>query len=223
MAREEFLLGVACTASPCSSDGLGDRLLGVPFGSMSKMPSTCPSLCGVGPRPLRIKAGVGCSSLTGESIGGCSCVLSSDLKALPRGVVVAAFGARSLSVFSGTSRMRELFFGVSTGAGLAYSGYLRELKRLYLAAIAALLLMSSREGLRPLSSLKVFSQTLSSSRKVLVSVAASVDMFYVWYCVVEMRVLGLVAREFRRETRSQIDLHHETHALPKHGARMWGR
>lgn len=119
-------------------------------------------------------------------MGGCDCVLSSDLKALPRGVVVAAFGARSLSALSGTSRLRELFFGVSTGAGLAYSGYLRELKRLYLAAIAALLLMSSREGLRPLSSLKVFSQLFSSSRKILVSVVTSVDMLDVWYCVVEM-------------------------------------
>ena len=184
MARVEFLLGVACTESPCSSDGLDDRLLGVPFGSMSNIPSTCPSLCGVGPRPLRIKAGVGCSSLTGESMGGCNCALSSDLKALPRGVVVAAFGARSLSALSGTSRLRELFFGVSIGC-LLYSGYLRELKRLYLAAIAALLLMSSREGLRPLSCLKVFSQILSSSRKMLVSVATS-DMLDVRYCQVEM-------------------------------------
>lgn len=219
MAREEFLLGVACTASPCSSEGLGDRLLGVPLGSMSKMPSTWPSLCGVGPRPLRIKAGVGCSSLIGESVGGCNCALSSDLKALPRGVVVAALGARSLSALSGTSRLRELFFGVSTGGGLVYSGYLRELKRLYLAAIAALLLMSSREGLRPLSNLKVFSQLFSSSRKMFVSVATSVDMLYVWYYELEMEVLGLVAREFRRETRSQIDLHHETHALHK----TWSR
>lgn len=200
MAREEFLLGVACTASPCSSDGLGDRLLGVPLGNMSKMPSTWPSLCGVGPRPLRMNAGVGCSSLTGESMGGCNCALSSDLKALPRGVVVAAFGARSLSALSGTSRLRVFFFGVSTGASLVYSGYLRELKRLYLAAIAALLLMSSREGLRPLSSLNVFSQLFSSSRKILVSVATSVDMLYIWYYELEMEVLGLVAREFRRET-----------------------
>lgn len=181
MARVEFLLGVACTASPCSSDGLGDRLLGVPLGSMSKMPSTWPSLCGVGPRPLRMKAGVGCSSLTGESMGACNGALSSDLKALPLGVVVAAFGARSLSALSGTSRLREFFFGVSTG-GLAYSGHLRELKRLYLAAIAALLLMSSRDGLRPLSSLNVFSQLFSSSRKMLVSVVTSVDMLRVWYC-----------------------------------------
>lgn len=119
-----------------------------------------------------MKAGVGCSSLTGESMACCCGALSSDLKALPRGVVVAAFGGRSLSALSGTSRLREPFFGVSTG-GLVYSGYLRELKRLYLAAIAALLLMSSREGLRPLFSLKVFSQLFSSSRRVLVSVATS--------------------------------------------------
>jgi len=171
-ARDEFLLGVACMASPCSSDGLGDRLLGVPFGNMSKMPSTWPSLCGVGPRPLRMKAGVGCSSLTGDSMGGCGCVLSSDLKALPRGVVVAAFGARSLSALSGMSRLRELFFGVSMGC-LTHSRYLRELKRLYFAAIAALLLMSSRDGLQPLSILNVFSQLLSSSRKMSVSVATS--------------------------------------------------
>lgn len=122
-----------------------------------------------------MKAGVGCSSRTGESMGGCGCVLSSVLETFPRGVVVAAFGARSLSAFSGMSRLRELFFGVSIGR-LAGSGHLRELKRLYLAAMAALLLMSSREGLRPsFSSLNLFSQLLSSSRSELVS-SSSTDM-----------------------------------------------
>lgn len=124
-----------------------------------------------------MNAGVGCSSPTGERMAGCE--LSSDLKAFPRGVVVEAFGARSRSVFSGMSRLRELFLGVSIGC-LTGSGHLRELKRLYLAAIAALLLMSSREGLRPsFSSLKLFSQLLSSSRKMVVSVATA-DMFGLW-------------------------------------------
>jgi hypothetical protein len=36
--------------------------------------------------------------------------------------------------------------------------------------------------LRPLSSLNVFSQLFSSSRKMLVSVVTSVDMLRVWYC-----------------------------------------
>jgi hypothetical protein len=107
------------------------------------------------------------------------CELSSDLKAFPRGVVVAALGARSLSALSGMSRLRELFFGVSIGC-LTGSGCLRELKSLYLAAIVAWLLMSSRVGLRPpFSSLKVFSQLLSSSRRRIVSVATS-DMFGLW-------------------------------------------
>lgn len=151
--REVLLLGVAHTASPCSSVGLGDRLLGVPFGSMSNMPSTWPSLWGVGPRPLRMKAGVGCSSFTGERMGCCTSVLSSVLNAFPRGVVVAAFGARSLSALSGMVCLREPFLGVSTGC-LTSSGQRRELNRLYFAAISTLLLMSAREGLRPsLSSL----------------------------------------------------------------------
>jgi hypothetical protein len=70
--------------------------------------------------------------------------------------------------------------------------------------------------LRPLSSLNRFSQLFSSSRKMLVSVATSVDILYVWWLSNRnVKFLGLVAREFRRETRSQIDLDHETHALHK--------
>lgn len=71
------------------------------------------------------------------------------------------------------SRLLEDFFGVSIGRLTAlFSGFLSELNNLYLAAIDALLLMSSREGLRPpLSVLNCFSQALSSSRSVIVSVA----------------------------------------------------
>lgn len=67
------LLGVPATRS---SEGIAfaDSVLeGVPA-IMSKIPSTCPSLCGVGPNWRRTWSGVGSSSRTGERTFCCACL-----------------------------------------------------------------------------------------------------------------------------------------------------
>lgn len=91
------LLGVAETlkgVAVCGLERLSMAALdGVQTGNKSKIPSTWPSFCGVGPRALRMNAGVGSSSLTGESCGACC---NAVLEIVLRGVDTTAFGGRSL-------------------------------------------------------------------------------------------------------------------------------
>lgn len=197
LEREALLLGVPWMASLRSLVGLGERLLGVPVGSMSKIPRTWPSRWGVGPRALRMNAGVGCDSFTGERIG-CWSTVSTGFGSLLLGVVAAALGARSRKALSGMFLVLEAFFGVSIARlAVLFSGFRSELNNLYLAAIDALLLMSSREGLRPpLSVLNCFSHALSSSRSVIVSVAM------IWRFFV--KGFGVMVGHSQQETRRDV-------------------
>ena len=85
------LLGVALTADISNDGGSEDGLEGVAEG-MSKMPSTCPSFCGVGPRAHRMKAGVASISCSSSSATAASNVPHLTLLL---GVAFTALPARS--------------------------------------------------------------------------------------------------------------------------------
>lgn len=144
---------------------------------MSNMPRTAPSFCGVGPRARRTQAGVGSSSGTGGSSGGCGIFA---VFSLLLGVAAMAFADLSFR----TSCSALLDFAVFRGVVCGFAGRLRRLSySLYFAAsdtsayrllhhspsdrnapIAAAFLISSRSGLRPFVFAKSDSQSLSSLR-----------------------------------------------------------
>lgn len=154
-------------------------LEGVPADSMSKILSTAPSFCGVGPNALRTQAGVGSSSGTGASSCGfrppsfCLLLLGVAAMALAdrslKALRSASFGV-DLVVFRGVVccffvPLRLLLYSLYFATVPTYQHATSVCLDQNYTRIVAFFLMSSLEGLRPpFAFAKSFSHFFNSTR-----------------------------------------------------------